>query len=489
MKTFIKTFVLAAVLVGLNLPAMAIDLSATEITQTKGRVEVKKTSDAVFKKLHKNLKLAGSMKRLDGGDKVRTYDASSAEMALKDTCILGVKEQSIFEVPQILGQEAIRQLTAQQGNILFKVVSGSNFQVQTADVIAGVKGTLFELDIIDNFVCILETPALQIGTITPGATNVNVYKGEVELTHRATGEKRSLKAGEGLAALSSSLMQLDQLFSSGFTPLRKFNPSTLLTQNFGSGVGKLLEIDASLGSLGNLQGLGGFNERLAGNRLTNMFGGLDSKIQKAVGGFERGREILDNVKEISEAFGKGYQADFSKFRRETRGFSITDNRFREVYLGNAAFAAGKAWAGSRIAKCEPLDEGLQLAEGHAAFRVNRFKNANTDIEFLVSYYVSGKQLITTIHSLKGDLYGRIPGNLEHFKIPAGKTAYVYDSETGSGNWAKASADALPQDLLNYNFKVAERLAQEKKQHDKKSTEKKKELGKKVLDRIKIKKFW
>ena len=148
------------------------------------------------------------MKRLDGGDKVRTHTESSAEMALKDTCVLAVKEQSIFEVPKTLGKEAIAELKAQQGALLFKVISGSNFQVQTADVIAGVKGTLFELDIIDNFDCLLETPGLQIGTLAPGGTVVNVYKGEVELTHAETGKKRTLKEGEGLAALGSKLLNL-----------------------------------------------------------------------------------------------------------------------------------------------------------------------------------------------------------------------------------------------------------------------------------------
>lgn len=55
----------------------AVDLSATEITSIEGRVEVRKGAEAAFKKLHSNLKLAGAMKRLDGGDKVRTHTESS----------------------------------------------------------------------------------------------------------------------------------------------------------------------------------------------------------------------------------------------------------------------------------------------------------------------------------------------------------------------------------------------------------------------------
>lgn len=484
--------ILAIVTLLFSLPAQAVDLSATEITDAKGRVEVKKTVDAVFKKLHSNLKLAGAMKRLDGGDKVRTYEKSAAEMALKDTCILGVKEQSIFEVPQVLGQEAVKQLSAQQGTILFKVVTGSNFQVQTADVIAGVKGTLFELDIVDNFVSMIETPALQIGVVTAGATNVNVYKGEVELTHRGTGQRRSLRAGEGIAALSSPLMKIDQIFSSGFTPLRKFNPANLLTQNFGGSVANLLNLDATIGNLTGFSGLGNFNSSLGANRLTSIFSGLDDRIQKAVGALDKaGRvgEIIREGMEVKEAFGPGYQADFSNFHRETRGFTVSDNRYKELYLGEKVFASCKASTGSRLAKFEPIAEGLQLTEGNAMIRVHRFKNADTDIEFLASYYASGKDLVTTIKVLKGELYGRIPGNLEHFRVPDQEMAFVYNTETGQGNWAKAAPGAIESDLSSYQFNVAKRLSEEKARHDKQSNEKKKELGKKVLNKIKVKKFW
>ncbi|PKL42254.1 MAG: hypothetical protein CVV41_15885 [Candidatus Riflebacteria bacterium HGW-Riflebacteria-1] len=473
-----------------SMPVQAVDLTATEITSVNGRVEVKKTDDALFKKLHSNLKLAGPLKRLDGGDKVRTYEKSGAEMALKETCVLAVKEQSIFEVPQVLGQAAMQQLTAQQGTILFKVVSGSNFQVQTADVIAGVKGTLFEVDIVDNFVSMIETPALQIGTITPGATNINVYKGEVELTHRETGRKRKLQAGEGLAALSSPLMKLDSIFSEGFTPMRKFNPVALLTQNFGSGVTSLLNIDASLSGLTSLPGLGNFNNSLGSNRLTGMFGGVSDKIQKLVGGFDRGRDYIEGAKELSEAFGPGFRADFSKYRPENRGFMVTDSRYKEVYLGNKSFAACKAGAGSKSAKFEPIDEGVQLTEGNAMFRVCRFKNADTDIEFLASHYVNGKQLVTTVDVIKGELYGRIPGSLEHFRIPANEPqSFVYSTDTGKGSLMRSSAGALEDSLKDYNFSVAAKLAEEKGQHDQQSNQKKKQVGEKILNKVKIKKFW
>ncbi|PKL47552.1 MAG: hypothetical protein CVV42_12525 [Candidatus Riflebacteria bacterium HGW-Riflebacteria-2] len=492
--------ILAILVLFISLPAQAVDLSATEITDAKGRVEVKKTVDAVFKKLHSNLKLAGTMKRLDGGDKVRTYEKSSAEMALKETCILGVKEQSIFEVPQVLGQEAIKQLNAQQGTILFKVVSGSNFQVQTADVIAGVKGTLFELDIVDNFVNLIETPAIQLGTLYPGATNVSVYKGEVELTHRQTNQKRTLKEGESISAVSSILMGLDPILGGGFTSLQKFIPIDRLTQRYSSQAAGLLNIGANIPGISQFQGLGNFNNVLENNRLSRMFDGMNDNIRKSVAGLEHkmgltsayeyigNNEYLELGKDISEAFGKEFKADFSKFRKESRPFSVSD-RYKEIFIGNQIFAACKATANSRMAKFEPLDEGLQLTEGNAAFRVHRFKNTSTDLEFIASHYLSDKKLVTTVKVLKGELYGRIPGSLEHFKVPNQEMSFVYDTETGQGGWVNASPGALDKDLATYQFGVAKRLAEEKSRHDKTSTEKKKQLGNKVLNKIKIKKFW
>ena len=491
--TFAVSMIALAFAAGIPLPCQAVDLSATEITNINGRVEVKKTTDPLFKKLHSNLKLAGTQKRLDGGDKVRTYEQSAAEMALKDTCILAVKEQSIFEVPTTLGQAAIQQLTAQQGTILFKVVTGSNFQVQTADVIAGVKGTLFELDIVDNFVSLLETPALQIGTVAPGATNINVYKGEVELTHKETGQRRNLRAGEGLAALSSPLMKIDKIFSDGFTPLRKFNPASLLSQNFGSGASGLLNAEASLAGLANLPGLGNFKSGLGADRLTGMFSGVSENIQKAVGkleGIGRGYGQLSEILKDSEAlFGPGYKADFSKYQPEKSSFMVTDSRFKEVYLGNAAFAACKASAGSRSAKLEPNQEGLQLTEGNAMFRVRRYKNTETDVEFLASHYLADNQLVTTIKVLKGTLYGRIPGTLEHFKIPADETSFVFGTDTGKGNWMQAADGAIDESLNTYAFNVEKTIAGEKAQHDKTADLKKIETGKKVLNKIRIKRFW
>ncbi|HNV69472.1 MAG TPA: FecR domain-containing protein, partial [Candidatus Ozemobacteraceae bacterium] len=217
-----------------------VDLSTTELIKVAGKVEVQKGQDPAYKAVPTNLKLAGALKRLDAGDKVKTHDQSGAEMVLKDTCILGVKEKSQFEVPSTLGAGSLAKLKAQQGSFLFKVVSGSNFKVQTSEVIAGVKGTLFGIEVTDNLAPFLKLPGLDLGLENPGGTMVNVYEGEVELNHAVTGKRRTVKAGERLAVLNRVLSGLDKSLGEGFSPIEKIDILKDLAANFGeAGLSKL----------------------------------------------------------------------------------------------------------------------------------------------------------------------------------------------------------------------------------------------------------
>ncbi len=481
-------FMAAGLIFTLPGSSMAVDLTATEITSIAGRVEVRKDADVAFKKLHSNLKLSGALKRLDGGDKVRTHVESSAEMVLKDTCILAVKEQSIFEVPRTLGKGAMAELKAQQGALLFKVISGSNFQVQTADVIAGVKGTLFELDIIDNFECLLETPGLQIGTLAPGGTMVNVYKGEVELTHAQTGKKRTLKEGEGLAALGSSLLKLDSVLQEGFTPLRQFDPAALLSEKFGEAALGLLDTSPTLSGLTEFVGLGDVPVNLGDNRFSELLTGLDNPlIEKLQGAEEYARgagDVIDTAKEFEQLgkdlIGEKFKFDFSEFNREEQPFTVSDRNFRDVYLGGNTFAACKANAGSRTAKIEPAREGLLLNEGNSLYKFKKYKNTSPVIEFLAGYQQNGTSLVTTVNLVKGELYGRIPGDIKYFKIPGGMMSYSFDTATGKGQWLQAAAGAIPDDLSKHVMKVEEKIASEKGQHDQETKTKQVDAVKKVI---------
>lgn len=461
----------------------AVDLSSTEIINVQGRVEVKKGPAAIFTKLNRNLKLAGSLKRLDSGDKVKTFIKSAAEMALKETCILAVKEQSLFEVPQTLGKEAVTQLKAQQGSILFKVISGNNFEVKTADVIAGVKGTLFEMDIVDSFNTLIETPALELGTLTVGGTMVNVYRGEVELTHVETGSKRTLNSGQGISVFGRSLLNLNSIFKDGFGQIVNFEPEQLLRESFGDEAMGLLNAAPDLSSLSNLPSAGSFNYALkeAGARKNAFFRGIDQGIAKKLGidDLETG---LDIIKDLQD---EKYKADFSRYRPPTSTFSVDDRSFRENYIGKKTFAACKADFGSKRAKLEPTPEGLSLAEGNSSFKVIRFSGNNTDLEFVSSYYESQGKRVNSVQVLKGELFGRIPGELEYFKIPAGRVSFVFDTGTGQSSWVQANAQSLASDLKDYSFKVSQKIAKEKEAVNKKNTKKKINAIKKV---IKFKKF-
>lgn len=466
-----------------SLVCQAVDLSSTEIFNIEGRVEVKKGQVEPFKKLNNNLKLAGAMKRLESGDKVKTYLESTAEMALKETCILAVKEQSLFEVPQTLGKETVTQLKAQQGSLLFKVVSGNNFEVRTADVIAGVKGTLFEMDIVDSFNTLLETPGLELGTIVPGGTMVNVYKGEVELTHSKTGKRRRLGAGEGITVFSDSLLKLSNVLQEGFGAIRKFEPANLLREKFGNEAVGLLNIAPNLSALTGFAGTGAIRSSLGnpGQRLNSLFSGMNPSLMNdlKIGKLGTGIDIIGGF--IDEK----YRADFSRYTPEKTAFTISDNNFREVYVGNAAFAACKASFGTKRAKLEPTSEGLTLIDGNSAFRFVKFQGNSPNLEFESSYYENQGQRVTSIKVLKGELFGRIPGEIEYFKIPAGTVSFVVDANTGKGDWTQANSQSLEPGLDAYKFKVSEKIAKEKATVDKKNTEKKVNAVKKI---IKFKRF-
>ena len=457
---------------------MAVDLSSTEILNIEGRVEVKKGQEAAFKKLNRNLKLSGALKRLDSGDKVRTYSESSAEMALKETCILAVKEQSLFEVPKTLGKEAITQLKAQQGALLFKVISGSNFEVKTADVIAGVKGTLFELDIIDGFNTILETPCLELGTIVAGGTIVNVYRGEVELTHATTRKTRKLNAGQSLTVFNNSSMALNRIFSEGFGVIRQFEPAALLQERFGNEAVQLLNIAPELGSLAGFAGVGAIKTAIGkpAERLNKMFSGYSNDIMKKFHINEIGT-VIDIANDFKD---EKYKADFSGYTPPRSPFSIDNRNFREVYLGNHTFAACKAWAGSNRAKVEPTQEGLLLTEGNGSFRCLRFKGNSPDLEFVSTYQNINGQQINCVNVIKGELFARIPGELDYYKIPAGEVAYVIEEGKYQGTWEKVVSQNLDPAGKSYKFKVAEKIRKERESVDRKNTKKKIDGAKKIF---------
>ncbi len=467
-----------------------IDLSSTQILKINGNVEVKKTDSTSFKKLRKNLKLSGSLKRLDGGDKVKTHQSSNAEMALKNTCILAVKEQSLFEVPKLNEVENVTQLKAQQGSILFKVISGNNFEVRTADVIAGVKGTLFEMDVLDGFYCLAGTPGLEIGTLAAGGTIVNVFKGEVELKHAITGKTRTLKAGEGISVFNNQLLNVDTIVQDGFGILQKFNPVNLVEKKFGEAGSSLLTANPSLDGLMGLADETSFPAAISDkkSRFNSMFTGFSApvveKLNKAEAITRQTGQVIGEVRELEtigrDLVGEKFKADFSSFRVQKNPFFASEKGVKEVYLDNYTFASAIAGFGSDRLKMEPTKEGLSLLEGFGSMRVKKFHGSNSAIEFLLSYYESAENLVTNIKVLKGNLYARIPGEIDVFKIPAGESSFTFNLKSGKYGWGSPSQPPFAKQIVSYNFQAEKKLSKQKQSHDSKTTKKRVNSIKKII---------
>ena len=462
----------AAAMSLLNTTLFAIDMSKSEVIKTTGKVAVKKTNSPEFKKLNSNLKLSGSLKNLDGGDKVRTYNDSTADLALKDTCILMVKEQSLFEVPKILTQKDLKVLKAQQGSVLFKVAKGSNFQVQTADVICGVKGTMFSVTVSDGLHTMLETPGLQLGYATAGGSAIDVYEGQVEVTHKKTNKKINLTSGQGAIINKDS----SDIISAAF------NPSSKLNSMYGSATDELLKA-TGLKELTDINVIRDYKSRYDSEVARSI--NKNTNTNKIYGENKYGvnESDVNNVKTIFSK-GKQYKADFSRLSTLNSEKTFYNNSFSEVYLGKNTLAACKAANGSGSLIAEPGQNGLVVLQGNGLVKMDIFNTAiGIDNELLANIYENNNEVITAVRNNRNNLYWREPGSLDLQKVPSGDVAYVYNRNTCKGQWVKAAPGSIPAELASYNFSVINSMNQEKKQVEKQNKEKKKEAAKNTVNKI------
>ena len=451
------------------------------VAKATGKVSVKKTNSPEFKKLNTNLKLSGSLKNLDGGDKVRTFSNSSADLVLKDTCILAVKEQSIFEVPQVLNQKDLISLQAQQGSILFKVAKGSNFQVQTADVIAGVKGTMFSVTIVDGLNTMLETPGLQLGYAFEGGTAVKVYEGEVEVIHKSSNEKKSLKAGEGATFLTpiSSLAKTT-------VEVMNFNPVSELQKQYNTGFDSLLKA-TNLDSFKGINLVDEYSSQLNSN-VYSQFNKLQINNPSIYKYSSQDSEVSGHLSDLDDIArglkGKKYQADFSRYAKMDSEKSFGNTGFGEVYMGNNTLAACKAANGSSEMKAEPGLSGLVVTEGNGLVKMRIFNDKlGVTGEVMANVYESGNDIVTVVRNTDGKLSWRLPGTLEIQKVPTGDVAYVFNKNTCKGYWANASAGSITNELSSFNFATEQKMQQEKQQVQEENKQKKKEAIKKGVNKI------
>lgn len=471
----------AAAMALLNTTSFALDMSQSEIIKTTGKVSVKKTNSPEFKKLNSNLKLSGSLKNLDGGDKVRTMANSTADLVLKDTCLLCVQEQSIFEVPQVLNNKDLIALKAQQGNILFKVAKGSNFQVQTSDVICGVKGTMFSVTIVDGLNTMLETPGIQIGYAFEGGTAVKVYEGEVEVIHKSTNEKRSLKAGEGATFLTpvASLAR-------GAVQIMNFNPASELRKQYNAGFDNILKA-TSLDSLKGINFIDEYSSEL-NSSISSSFNKIQINNPSIYKYSSQASEVsghISDLDEIAKGFkGKKYQADFSRYAKMDGEKLFGNTGFGEVYMGNNTLAACKAANGSSEMKAEPGLSGLVVTEGNGLVKMRIFNDKlNVTGEVMANIYEAGNDIVTVIRNSDGRLSWRVPGSLDIQKVPVGDVAYVFNKNTCQGRWANAVPGSLSNELTSFSFATEQRMQQEKQQVHEENKQKRNEAIKKGVNKI------
>jgi len=466
----------------------ALDLSSTELTKVTNKVEVRKGAGA-FKPVPANLQLAGGLKRLDAGDKVKTAAQSGAELVLKETCVLGVKERTLFEVPPVLGAAALGKLKAQQGSLLLKVVTGSDFKVQTADVVAGVKGTLFEVDVVDDLRTVLDLPNLEIGLPQAGGTTVEVYEGEVELTHTATGRSRRLRAGEALAALGRKLLGLDGSLAEGFGPVRRFQPLERLRQRFGA-FGEALGAAPStkLGFAGLQTAGAALPLRLesAQNRLGNLVQGLAGPLQERIQKIREGAEIFQGLRQnLQEIKGVPFVPSFKggAYRRVQRSTQVPPDRVEEAWLGDGLFVAMAADGAGGTFEVAPADDGLRLANGAGSFRIRDYIR---DIEGSVSCRATADGVTTLVELTRGELLVRIPGELQSVTVAPGKSYAV--SAPVDGSAAPRSVPfpgtvGVQAILAQHTFAAEDDVARQKEQHEKATAEKRQKAVEKTTDAV------
>jgi len=476
----------------------AVDLASSELIKVDGKVEVKKGADAPFKAVPENLKLAGALKRLDAADRVKTHENSGAEMVLKDTCVMEVKENSLFEVPAVLGQAALQKMRAQQGSFLFKVVTGSNFQVQTADVVAGVKGTLFEVEVVDGLHSLLALPGVAVGIENVGGSMVNVYDGEVELTHATTRKTRRLKAGESQSVLNGLLRRLDGSLADGFGPLQKFDRVRQLQERFG-------EVGTRLAALPSTRlGIAGFAGE--GLRMPLAIGQPAERVNELVRGFsgpivDRVRQVRERAGPVAELLGAlndvkstPFQPTFDsgKYPIKPLEGTIGEGEIQEASLGNGLFVAASPLPGTGPLAVQSQQDAQGVGTGDGCFRLRDFLR---DLDAMVSVQTKGNKQLTSIQVKRGTFYVRMQDEIDLIAIAAGRpAAFEYDTANERGRRLAVAAMPAHPGLAAYQFKVEADIAAQRAAHDKRETQKKVGVAEKVLDKVggkklRIPKLW
>lgn len=164
---------LAAIVVGLGAGRAEASLTATRVT---GKVEVQRAKAAKWTTLDKG----GEVQR---GDVVRTAEKSRVELTAKDGSRVRLAPKSTVEVARLFVKKSKRQvgLRLRIGRLWAEVTEAlggdSSFEVETANAIAGVRGT--------SFAVLAHADASALVRVYTGTVGVKGTKGAKSYAKRA----------------------------------------------------------------------------------------------------------------------------------------------------------------------------------------------------------------------------------------------------------------------------------------------------------------
>ncbi len=183
MKPRVLTLLVAALLL---MPTLAMAMATSEfpivqpvITFVAGNVTVKGAAGSVWDP-------AEVGRLLSSGDSIRTGPASKAEISCA-TGKMRLYENTVIIIPEVVDEgdkKDIRAVTLEDGAGLFRIKKRGvekGFEVQTSNIIAGVKGTLFGV----------------LHNKTEEYSRVAVYSGVVEVTDRDRSPSTKTTLGQG----------------------------------------------------------------------------------------------------------------------------------------------------------------------------------------------------------------------------------------------------------------------------------------------------
>lgn len=151
-RWFIAMLVIAAVLSGAGLLAREVDVPVAVISEVSGFVELRRAGSSAWRE-------AGEGVELFPGDELRTGTSAWAELSFDEDAFARLEAESHIVVtgPMLLSDAAVDSGTAtlrmQVGRLWVRVVQRIerwvNFSVETPHAVAGVRGTVFYIEVAD----------------------------------------------------------------------------------------------------------------------------------------------------------------------------------------------------------------------------------------------------------------------------------------------------------------------------------------------------